>query len=135
MSPSPASSSDMHQVMWGDLPSGALAVEAHGGGRGLLNSVPFHKGPLTFHTLILDLEAPCDIWTGASVPTVMDVTLPASPQVAKPFLGSESAEHIFLGWHIFIQKLLATHQCLNRKSDLSFFFFSWKLEKKQNTYY
>lgn len=62
-------------------------------------------------------RAPWDPYAVAFIPTVMDVTLPASSQVARPILESESTEHIF------IQKLLATYQCLKEKSDLSFFFF------------
>lgn len=77
------------------LPSGAFAVAAHGGGRGVAElGWPFIKVPLRF-TLSLHLEAQCDICPVASVPTVMEVTLPASPQVASPILGAESAEHIF----------------------------------------
>lgn len=77
-----------------------------------LNLVSFLEGPFQ---ILFAAGAPWDPCAVAFIPTVMDVTLPASSQVARPILESESTEHIF------IQKLLATHQCLKEKSDLSFF--------------
>lgn len=77
------------------LPAGALGLEARGRGGVLPNLASFHKGPSLSHKLILEPEAQCDTCTVASVPTVTEATLPASPQVAKTILESESAEHIF----------------------------------------
>lgn len=57
----------------------------------------FHKGPFTFQILCVYILKPSvtPVLPVASVPTVMEVTLPASAQVASPLLGSESAEHTF----------------------------------------
>ena len=91
-----------------------------------LNLVSFHEGPCFRYSAA---GAPWDPCAVAFIPTVLDVTLPASSLVARPILESESTEHIF------IQKLFATHQCLKEKSDLSFFFFFLENLRGNHAYY
>lgn len=77
-----------------------------------LNLVSFREGPFQ----ILCCRSPMGPLCCGFRPHCGGCHLPASSLVARPILESESTEHIF------IQKLLATHQCLKEKSDLFFFF-------------
>lgn len=58
----------------------------------------------------------------ASVPTVMEVTLPASPRGAWPTLGSEPAEHSFRVAHFYPKVISYTSVLKEKKVTFHFLF-------------